>query len=306
MPAHQTRFYARDARTLRQQIQRRNKAFDTFLVSDFADIQQTRNAIVSHALVGGRKLLRVISRSNDEHFCGFDIKDFDDFALLLLMQGENHIERADGIHDAFALKAMVAHLTQIGRMTHRSHRNAWQRFASNGAREIQVMAYNHVSREFRGRMPDALGKCRAKLFSHGRCKVAIARGGIRHHIGHAAHIERQRLGVEAHEIRLGALRQRWFIGRIDAGDHGGCMAGRKFATHHFRQIHAASRRIGLLRRDIQNAHTRHLSFEFESSYRGAKGSCASRPRIAQASPRKAESPKVRKDLSARKRHARYD
>ncbi len=39
-----------------------------------------------------RKLLRVISRSNDEHFCGFDIKDFDDFALLLLMQGENHIE----------------------------------------------------------------------------------------------------------------------------------------------------------------------------------------------------------------------
>ena len=79
-----------------------------------------------------------------------------------------------------------------------------------------------------------------------------------------------------------------------------------FATHHFRQIHAASRRIGLLRRDIQNAHTRHLSFEFESSYRDAKGSCASRPRIAQASSRKAESPKVRKDLSARKRHARYD
>ena len=81
---------------------------------------------------------------------------------------------------------------------------------------------------------------------------------IRHHIGHAAHIERQCLGVEAHEIRLSALRQRWFIGRIDAGDHGGCMAGRKLATHHFRQIHAASRRIRLLRRDIQNAHTRHL------------------------------------------------
>ena len=37
-----------------------------------------------------------------------------------------------------------------------------------------------------------------------------------------------------------------------------------------------------------------------------KGSCASRPRIAQASPRKAESPKLRKDLSARMRHARYD
>ena len=109
---------------------------------------------------------------------------------------------------------------------------------------------------------------------------------IRHHIGHAAHIERQCLGVEAHEIRLSALRQRWFIGRIDDGDHGGCMAGRKLATHHFRQIHAASRRIRLLRRDIQNAHTRHLSFEFESSYRDAKGSCASRPRIAQASPQK--------------------
>ena len=169
-----------------------------------------------------------------------------------------------------------------------------------------MMAYNHVRHEFRGRMLDALGKCRTKLFSHGRCKVAIARGGIRHHIGHAAHIERQRLGVEAHEIRLGALRQRWFIGCIDTGDHGGCMAGRKLATHHFRQIHAASRRIGLLRRDIQNAHTRHLSFEFESSYRDAKGSCASRPRIARAGPRKAESPKVRKDLSARKRHARYD
>ena len=109
---------------------------------------------------------------------------------------------------------------------------------------------------------------------------------IRHHIGHAAHIEWQRLGVEAHEIWFGALRQRRRIGRIDAGDHGGCMAGRKLATHHFRQIHAASRRIRLLRRDIQNAHTRHLSFEFESSYRDAKGSCASRPRIAQASPQK--------------------
>lgn len=101
------------------------------------------------------------------------------------------------------------------------------------------------------------------------------------------------------------------VGSSDAstpatGDHGGCMAGRKLATHHFRQIHAASRRIGVLRRDIQNAHTRHLSFKFESSYRDAKGSCASRPRIAQASPRKAESPKVRKDLSARMRHARYD
>ncbi len=156
------------------------------------------------------------------------------------------------------------------------------------------------------RNPTGVSAIRLRGWHWLRARSDRFRPEIRHHIGHAAHVERQCLGVEAHEIRLGTLRQRWFIGRIDAGDHGGCMAGRKLATHHFRQIHATSRRIGLLRRDIQNAHTRHLSFEFESSYRDAKGSCASRPRIAQASSRKAESPKVRKDLSARKRHARYD
>ena len=241
MAAHQTRLYARGAGTLRQHIKRRDKAFDAFLVPDFADIQQTADAIIGHALVGGRKLLRVVSCANHKHFCGFDVKDFNDFALLLLMQSENHLERADGIHDALALKAVVAHLAQIGRMAHRSHGNVRQCFAGNGAREIQVMAYDHVRCEFHRRMRDALRKCGTELLGHGRRKVAIARGGIRHHVGHAAHIEWQRLGIEAHEIRDGALRQHRRIGRIDAGDHSGRMASRKLATHHFRQIHATSR-----------------------------------------------------------------
>ena len=103
------------------------------------------------------------------------------------------------------------------------------------------MAYDHVRCEFCSRMRDALRKCGTKLLDHGRRKVAIARGGIRHHVGHATHIEWQRLGIEAHKIRDGALGQRRRIGRIDAGDHSDRMASRKLATHHFRQVHATSR-----------------------------------------------------------------
>lgn len=70
----------------------------------------------------------------------------------------------------------------------------------------------------RPRNPTGISAVRLRGWHRLKGRSNRFRPEIRHHIGHAAHVERQRLGVEAHEIRLGALRQRWFIGRIDAGD----------------------------------------------------------------------------------------
>lgn len=65
----------------------------------------------------------------------------------------------------------------------------------------------------RPRNPTGVSAVRLRGWHWPRARSDRFRPEIRHHIEHAAHVERQRLGVEAHEIRLGALRQRWFIGR---------------------------------------------------------------------------------------------
>ncbi len=253
--AHQANLDARGVLAARHLVQSGNETLNAFLVADFAHIKHAARIPFNGTARFRKKLLGVVARPNNEHLFGTNAIQLHDFAFLLFVQCKNRIKGAHGFNDSLPLQTMAAHLTHIGRMAHRHHGNIRQRFARNGAYQIQVMANNGIGREVGRSLGNTMLECIAELPRHRRREIAVARSGIRHDIRHTAHIKRQIARIETHEIGGGAFGKPGFIKRIYARNHSGRMPRREFAAHHFGQIDPAARRIGLLRRNIQNTHS---------------------------------------------------
>ena len=211
------------------------------------------------------------------HLCGVDPIHAHDFFLLRLVQGEHARQTTHRRNDAVSLKAVLAHLAQIGGMAHREHPPMHERFHRHRRREIEMMAQHDIGSEPFVNFFEHPGERSRECLRHGRRHVAVARGRIGHLVRHTRHMKRQGLGVEANGTKQHALRK---VGRIIGGNarhHRDIVPRSNLAAHRFRQIDAAAGAIGFLGGDVKNPHIQPLE---NASKSGPRRSRLSKARFA--------------------------
>ena len=143
-------------------------------------------------------------------------------------------------------------------MAHRRHRAGQARLHRHRGNQVQVVADHQVGFERTRHVGDGGRERSFEACHHIRCHIAIARGGVRHLIAHAAHGKRQVGRAIAHRMEQDALAKRRIVVRVDTRDHRDFVAGGAKRAHGLGQVHAAARAVRLLRADRQYPHGRLL------------------------------------------------
>ena len=143
-----------------------------------------------------------------------------------------------------------------------------QALARDGGQQVQVVADDRVGPEGGIRLGQRRRERRVEARRHVRRQVAVARGAVRHLVGHADHRKGQLVRLEAHGAHEHARRQDRLVARSDAAHDGGLVPGGHLAAHRFGQVHAAAGAVGFLRGDVEDSHSAIVASFRHPVYRG--------------------------------------
>ena len=147
--------------------------------------------------------------------------------------------------------------------------------------EVEMVADHDVGGELLERLADARREGALEQPGHLRREVAVAGRRVGHHVGHPADVEGELRRVEPHGVdaRGGGQGRRPVLGP-EAADDGGLVPHRNLAPHRLGEVDAAAGGVGLLRRDVEDAHGSPLPGPPSGPRRSGRSSPAS-PRTRQ-------------------------
>ena len=196
----------------------------------------------------------VIARSNHVDTRRVNAIDVLSLLCLLGMKRKDGIEAANRRGNTIMGESMGQHLPNIGRMAHAAHGNPPHALAHQGAQQVQVVADDGIGLEGGDGMVDCRAKGLLEGCRHRRSQIAVACRGIGHHVRHAADAKRQLGRLERHgEHARGGVELPLRVPGRSTAQHRRLVARSNLRGHQCSEIRTASRAIGLLSRDVEDA-----------------------------------------------------